>query len=500
MAGAPQPPARGVSFREVEGRRGSTPVGRATLAAAAAAVDPALGAAIAAERDWRRRYGVHLRGLVEAELRSPGDAGAVPRAGLDACYEQVEFVRDEHAVPLTRAVELAGDRLHTAELRGRGQTAPLQVPYRGERLAGDQLTRQVDRWVGAGIVEPSFGDAFDRLAAHPEWLDLSRFTIVVLGAGAELGPLPHLCRWGARVVPVDLPRPGLWSRILRTVRAGSGSAIIPLHHRVGRSPDDEQLATAAGVDLRTGLPELARWLQTQPGPLTIGAYAYAHGADHVLVALAQDALALHLLDHGEQVSLAGLLTPTDVYAVPESVVTASRARYDATGPLPRLSRGLTRGRAFAPNYPSTIRTADGERAGVADAIVLQQGPNYALAKRLQRWRLRLARHEGVRVSANVAPATRTRSVTSNRVLAAAYRGAPHFDVEVFEPDTASALMAALLAHDLHRPPVTPAPGTPIPHELALFSEAAAHGGLWRNPYAAGSVLPLAATLGLARRG
>ncbi len=500
MAGTQQPPARGVSFRMVEGRRGSTPAGRASLAAAAAAVDPQLGSEIEAERDWRRRYGVHLHALVEAELRSPGDAGAVPRAGLDACYEQVEFVRDRHAVPLTQAVELAGERLHTAQVRGHGPTAPLEVPYRGRALIGDELARQVDRWVGAGIVEPSFGDAFDRLAAHPEWFDLSRFTVVVLGAGAELGPLAHLCRWGARVVPIDLPRPGLWERILRTVRAGSGTAIIPLHHRVGRSADDAELAAAAGVDLRTGLPELARWLETLPGPLTIGAYAYAHGAEHVLVALAQDALALHLLAHGEQVSLAGLLTPTDVYAVPEAVVTASRARYDATGPLSRVSRSLTLGRAFAPNYPGTIRTADGARYGVADAIVLQQGPNYALAKRLQRWRLRLARHEDVRVSANVAPATRTRSVISNRVLAAAYRGAPNFEVEVFEPDTASALMAALLAHDLHRPPATPAPGTPIPHELELFTEAAAHGGLWRNPYAAGSVLPLAAALGLVRPG
>ena len=90
------------------------------------------------------------------------------------------------------------------------------------------------------------------------------------------------------------------------------------------------------------------------------------------------------------------------------------------------------------------------RFGLADSVVPQQGPNYALAKRLQRWRAVVAR-ESVVTSANVAPATRTRSVTKNKVLAAAYAGAASFGVEVFEVDTSRALMAALLLHDLRNP-------------------------------------------------
>ncbi|WP_284284871.1 hypothetical protein [Arsenicicoccus piscis] len=49
---------------------------------------------------------------------------------------------------------------------------------------------------------------------------------------------------------------------------------------------------------------------------------------------------------------------------------------------------------------------------------------------------------------NVAPPTRTRSVTKNRALAAAYAGAHWFGIEVFEPATSNTLMAALLVHDL----------------------------------------------------
>src|SRR6185436_17606823 len=95
--------------------------------------------------------------------------------------------------------------------------------------------------------------------------------------------------------------------------------------------------------------------------------------------------------------------------------------------------------------------APGADPGICDSLVAQQGPNYALAKRLQRWRATVARANGIPVSFTVAPPTRTRSVVKNRALAAAYAGAHVFGVEVFEPSTSNALMAALLVHDLRKP-------------------------------------------------
>ena len=91
---------------------------------------------------------------------------------------------------------------------------------------------------------------------------------------------------------------------------------------------------------------------------------------------------------------------------------------------------------------------------------------------------------------NVAPPTRTRSVTKNRVLAAAYAGAHRFGVEVFEPATTKTLMAALLVHDLHT-----GGGPEQAHPWQDEARAAAHGGLWRVPYAPRSALGLAALLG-----
>jgi hypothetical protein len=122
--------------------------------------------------------------------------------------------------------------------------------------------------------------------------------------------------------------------------------------------------------------------------------------------------------------------------------------------------------------------------------VRQQGPNYALAKRLQRWRATVAREAGVTVSMNVAPPTRTKSVVQNRVLAAAYAGAHRFGVEVFEPDTCRTIMAALLIHDLQS-----AAGRARAHPWHDEAHAAAHGGLWRIAYEPRSALGLAALLG-----
>ena len=79
----------------------------------------------------------------------------------------------------------------------------------------------------------------------------------------------------------------------------------------------------------------------------------------------------------------------------------------------------------------------------------------------------------------------------NRALAAAFAGAHRFGVEIFEPDTANTLMAALLVHDL----VPPRPAHEHPWQDEAY--AAVHGGLWRAAYEPRSALGLAAVLGYA---
>src|SRR3954465_16046878 len=128
---------------------------------------------------------------------------------------------------------------------------------------------------------------------------------------------------------------------------------------------------------------------------------------------------------------------------------------------------------------------------VADALVGEQGPNYALAKRLQRWRAIEAWERGRTASFNVAPPTWTVSVTKNRFLAAGYHGAKYVGMEVFQPETMRTVMAALLVHDLHNPPTDP-------HPALRNATAARHGGYWRRPYEIRSTLMYTAILGMPR--
>jgi hypothetical protein len=176
-----------------------------------------------------------------------------------------------------------------------------------------------------------------------------------------------------------------------------------------------------------------------------------------------------------------------VFAVPADAVAQSARAYAGRSAVARAGgwplRTLSGGRLLRRGYPP------GADPGICDSLIPQQGPNYALAKRVHRWRATVARDAGSLVSMNVAPPTRTRSVLKNRALAAAFIGAPRFGVEVFEPATTKTLMAALLVHDLH------VGGLAQAHPWQDEAYAAAHGGLWRIAYAPRSALTLAALMG-----
>ena len=447
----------------------------------------------AAERatGWRTDYLVHFRRLIEAGLESPEAAVSIAAGGLASLHSRMKVVDEagqEHSLGEWDAVASANagaGHLEGVEVLGRGEPVnELVLPYHGDRLRGDQIRRRVDAWVAAGVVEPTVSTVVEEVLANPDWLRLEGHTVAVLGAGAEMGPLPSLMRWGARVAAVDLARPGIWERVLKLGHEGAGTLVVPAPKGSSR----DQLEQVAGVDLLGEVPVVQRWLQEQPGTLVIGNYVYADGGTNTRVSVAVDELTTRLQADRDDLALGFLATPTDVFAVPGDAVQQSTRTYESRSRrskvLGRPLRTLSGGRLLRRNYVA------GSNPGINDSLVPQQGPNYALAKRLQRWRATVARDQGSVVSMNIAPPTRTRSVVKNRALAAAYAGAHRFGVEVFEPATSNVLMAAMLVHDLHT-------GGGPRHENPWQDEAfaAAHGGLWRAAYSPRSALGLAALLG-----
>ncbi|MBK6764362.1 MAG: hypothetical protein IPG68_14340 [Micrococcales bacterium] len=491
----------GVNFPAASsGTRSTTATGRAVIADSLREVSPAAARRVEAIKDWRGGYLSAIRELVVAAAANPQAAVTISQSGLDSLHDRFVWSADGSDSPLLSTLSVSNHPgMDTFEVIGRNdRRGQFSVPYKGKRLAGGDLHRQLDEWVSRGVAEPSFADAVRAVMANPHWLDLRDLQLALLGAGAEMGPLRQLLDWGATVYAVDLPQADRWNAIMAIAKQSAGRLAVPIPRGSVNldTASDAKVAGLAGIDMIERTDALLSWLRDIDGPFILGNYAYADGASHVRVSMAIDAVTVALSRSNSELSLAFLATPTDVFAVPEDAVAMARDRWRRRRTRRVLQAPLQLANLFEPAYRETVIDDTGREVGIADCLVPQQGPNYALAKRLQRWRAIVAREAGRRVSLNVAPATRTRSVVKSRALAAAYAGAGQFGVEVFSPATANTLMAALLVRDLHDPQSASNPRRDLRNPMDLFADAANHGGLWRAAYEPRSVLTLAAVLGL----
>ncbi len=457
------------------GKRGSLATNQAIWADSVREVDPNLAARIDASTAWRKEYAQYVHEITELCSTSRANAIAIARAGLAAARSRISYEREGTVTPLDDlATVKPAFKFGTETIVGSGEpVVDLIVPHKGQQLAGDPLRRQLGDWVHRGIIEPSAAIALNQVMDNPDWLRLEGRRVAVLGAGAQTSPLPTLTSWGAEVVAVDLPRKDLWERVITTCNDGASTVHIPIQPNTKGS-----VASRAGADVIADVPELLQWLSGfAEKPLVLGVYIYADGALHVQATLAADALGTSLTSVGADITMAYAGTPSDCFLVAPDVVNDSnerrRSRLWRSIELPL--RTLSLGKLYAPAYNEMLESADGEEMGIVDAIVAQQGPNYSLAKRLQRWRSEVAWEDGQGASFNVAPPTWTVSVTKNKVLAAGYYGARSAGLEVFTPETMSVLMTALLVHDLFVP-------APDEHPELGLTRAGIHGGYWRVPH------------------
>ncbi len=490
----------GVVFPLRDGARSSLSTGQRIIAAATARIDTATHELARYETKWRTRYIPHLRELTRLSAHQHGSLIAID--GLHAVHEEMHHRRQGTEVSMAEALNTPrADYFHSYVVEGTGPRLldPLTVPLGGQRLTDENLLRQLDRWLTDGVAEPSFGAAIHRAIQHPEWFDLSDLTVAVFGAASEMGPLRPLLAWGCRVIAIDLPGNDTWAGLIAYARTTPGTLILPTRRATSADMSDYDVARLAGADVITEAPEIASWLSNHPGPFILGDYVYATGATHLRCTAAVDSIIEYLLTRRRDIGLAYIATPTDAYIVPDAVAESSRQRYAHAGTWVNAVRGMSGGRLYRPNYSLISSTASGQRFAVADALVPQQGVNYAVAKRIQRWRAQRARDRGTFVSINVGPATTTASVVRSQLLATAYGGAYRFGLQIFEPDTSSTLMAALLIHDLRNPSSTAHPHVPLDEPYLLFVDQALHGGMWRAPYAPRSVLGAAVVAGMLPR-
>lgn len=482
----------------------SSAVGQAIIAAALKVANPELAQQLSTEKNWRKTYPHYFKALVQHGIANSQHSIEMAQAGLDHAYTSFDFYQDQQKKSFQQILSQPKTQLNTVTIKGKSQQAPTWfVPYQGQQLQGDALLAQIQIWQDKGIMEASHADALRLAVAHPEWFDLSDRTMVLFGAASEAGPLTWLAQWKANIVAVDLASPRVWQKILSTVEAGNATLYAPTRQSVPESEDLSQLSTQLGANLLTETPEIIAWLSALPQTLDLAAIAYLDGEKHVRVALAMDSIMQQVSLKKPDSSLMFMCTPTDIYAIPKDITEDNQRKFEHR---PKLNQFITHGIStlsrqflFQANRHQLIDSNNGQQYGIADCLVLEQGPNYALAKRLQQWRAVVARQQGQTVSINVAPSTTTHSVTKNPLLKAAFDGASLFDVEAFAPETTNAIMAALWIHDLRHTSSVAHANVTLAHPLELMMSGANHGGLWRVPYLARTALPLAALYGFAQQ-
>ncbi|ALH94067.1 hypothetical protein [Acinetobacter equi] len=477
-------------------------MGKDIIAAALANIDPAISLEIKNEKNWRKQYPKYFKALVKHGIKDSKYTLEIAKNGLTKAHQSFDFYHNQNKHSFSDVMTLPHNALHTFKFTGKNDKQPeWYVPYQGKNLQGSELLTQIQIWENLGTIEPSHADALREVIAHPEWLDLSDRTMVLFGAASEAGPLTWLSKWKANIVAVDLQNERVWEKILTTIQNGNATLYAPSKENVNHITDMATLKTKLGANLLTQTQDIAHWLLENPNHLDLAAIAYLDGEKHVRVALAMDAIMEYISQHKVNTSLMFMCTPTDVYAVPEEVISSAHEKFKNRSALNKL---LTKSIStvsfkhfFNENNDALIQSNDQKSYGIADCLVVEQGPNYALAKRLQQWRAILARAEGQTVSINIAPSTTTHSVTKNPLLKAAFNGASLFDVEAFKPETTNALMAALWIHDLRNSKSVAHPQTKLNHPLELMMSGANHGGLWRVAYLARTALPFAALYGFA---
>jgi hypothetical protein len=213
-----------------DGRRSTAALGRAVVADALRPVDPAGAGAAERETNWRAGYLPHFRRLVEAGLVSREAALTIADAGLASLHRRMRVAGPDGAeTALGDLVGVPADRvLATEEVTG---TAEPEGSCRCPSAAsGCAATRCCAGWT-PGSRAGSWSPRPPRRCAPSSrtrsgWR-LPDTTVVVLGAGAEMGPLTALLRWGARVAGVDLPRPAAVGAGARHRPPRRGHAAVP---------------------------------------------------------------------------------------------------------------------------------------------------------------------------------------------------------------------------------------------------------------------------------
>lgn len=482
----------GVAFPlQNNGKVSTTATGKKVWIDAVKGIDQGISQAIDEEKDWRFNYPKHVAAVAELTSKSPGDALSVATNGLKALHDSLEYVRnDGSTVSLSELKPTDTNHFSTATVQGNKEPKMVvQIPEssKNKSYVGGDAIALCKSWAEYGCCEQSVTQAISAMVNLPsETLRdvIENSVFVLLGATSELGPVKTLLELGCTVACVSRRGKKLENLVL-SIDSHAGKLLLPVS-KIPKSQLVPDVASACGANILTELPEIIEWLgQLCPGKtLIVDSLVYLDSEANVRACAAMDLICDHLIRvRPDETVLAFLMSPATVHPTTVEAYEARKTAY-AERPWWHIPFG------FEPNDQKPVECTIKPVADVVlninmpliHGLVTFQGPNYALSKTLQQWRVIVAQCNGIRVSANLTPGARTDSVTHSSKAAAGLEGMALFSPCVaFDADTVSATMTWLLLHDIIMPQPSP------PHPLQIMESGAFHGGMWRCAYTQESI-------------
>jgi hypothetical protein len=441
---------------------------------------------------FKRQYGAALARFEAARCASSQRA-EIARFIVQKTLEALVFVEENGGVnPLLdylRKPAAPVKLLRNASPSTNGLA--VEVPFEGKLWRGREVVALAERLYGAHQITRAACDALtwivDHAAAHGGRISLYNQRFALLGAAAELAPTRHLLQAGASVLWVDPADP------LALRASGQELGGVLVWSEQARDLLVEPAAVLSAINEFAG-----------KSAVHIGMFAYAGGeSQEWRLGAVMNAITASL-DPSLVRSVALLVSPTSPGTLePESVKAAETRRQNA----PFWQRALARvGILSRPGHHELGAEA------IALATVSIQGLSYQAAQYISKIAaaesyavygndLYAEQPRSLTVSANVGGVTRTRSL-AHPVFEAAFQGAPHFGVRIFEAETTRALSALLMLHDLLNPSAPGAAreidGKAREHAARVHAQQV-HGGLYGLPYELEGVIRCAAVLGASQK-
>jgi len=461
-------------------KRSSTAFNKNVWIAAAKAVGAdSFAEKIQKEKDWRWGYMPYIAESMRVGSNTE-DTMKMAQAAWKHVYDNIEYIPEVGAEPisLTKAMENPNPnaKFESGIISGPAKVdKTFSLPYEGKTLKGSDAEKQIQKWEAEGVLESDTAEAILPLCKDSSYMNsLDNKVFVLLGGLSEMGPLQRLLSWGATVVALDFHAPPLQERLMKIAKQYGGTLILPM--KPGTSQQDQSAwAPNAGCDLLKDFPEVAEWLVNvlPEREMTIGSFCYLDGERFIKIVSTMDAICNTVIQKRKTAtSLCYYATPTDCHLVNPEAVTASKGQ-SHSGLAALLAPLLCK-----PGYSSKDVVSG---IPFTNSLVSRQGPNYALAKRLQTYRALICRANGVNVSLNVAPTTKTVSVMKNKIFAFTMAGMLAFKpLYPFDTESTKSVMTALLLHDVCNPKSSANSNVKFEHPLQLLQKTQVHGGMYRT--------------------